>query len=242
MKAPKDRSQNLKEERDIREEYERMTYVMKALGGGGIWDLNVLTGDLICDRRWHEILGLNYDSQRVGSVGQFRAYIHPDDVDRATKIDLKQVRRAIARDERYFIEFRIIRQDGAIRWIRSVASLIGDAGKDLRAVGCITDITPILELHPTFQSELELPNRTSEHQPSSSDHRPSKDHTQKSFLSIHERECLRWVTMGKTARETALILGKSPRTIEFHLNRAVAKLNAANKVQAAIIAIEKKFI
>ena len=61
-------------------------------------------------------------------------------------------------------------------------------------------------------------------------------------LSDHEVECLRWVSFGKTAKETAAILGKSPRTIEFHLNNAIKKLNAVNKVQAAFLAIEQNLI
>lgn len=58
-------------------------------------------------------------------------------------------------------------------------------------------------------------------------------------LSDHEKECLRWASFGKTAKETAEILGRSPRTIEFHLKSAIAKLGAVNKIQAAFLAIER---
>ncbi|WP_204269529.1 helix-turn-helix domain-containing protein, partial [Citrobacter freundii] len=36
-------------------------------------------------------------------------------------------------------------------------------------------------------------------------------------LSERELECLRWVSLGKTAWETATIMGRSQRTVEFHL-------------------------
>jgi DNA-binding CsgD family transcriptional regulator len=56
-------------------------------------------------------------------------------------------------------------------------------------------------------------------------------------LTAKELECLRWVSLGKTAWETAAIIGRSHRTVEFHLNNAVRKLDASNRVHAATIAI-----
>jgi len=217
----------------LRKEHEQMMYVIKALGGG-IWEFDVLSGALRCNRRWHEILGLDYDTQQVLSIDQFKPHIHPDDVERATMVDLEELRRLIVRDERYAIEFRIIHQDGKPRWIRSVASLVAGPGDQLRAIGCITNITPLLAPSHGVASfpgeaqkaDLPTPNR-----------RPGK-RTSTVSLSAREAECLRWVSFGKTAKETAAILGKSPRTIEFHLDKAMKKLNAVNKVQAVFLAVE----
>jgi DNA-binding CsgD family transcriptional regulator len=58
-------------------------------------------------------------------------------------------------------------------------------------------------------------------------------------LSFRERECLFWAGLGKTAWETSVIIGRSRRTVEFHLANAVKKLGAANKYHAAIIALNK---
>jgi LuxR family transcriptional regulator, activator of conjugal transfer of Ti plasmids len=57
-------------------------------------------------------------------------------------------------------------------------------------------------------------------------------------LSEHERLCLHWTTQGKTAWEVAQIIGRSKATVDFHLRRASAKLDAANKVHAAFKARE----
>lgn len=57
-------------------------------------------------------------------------------------------------------------------------------------------------------------------------------------LSDHERLCLHWTTQGKTAWEVAQIIGRSKATVDFHLRRASAKLDAANKVHAAFKARE----
>lgn len=53
-------------------------------------------------------------------------------------------------------------------------------------------------------------------------------------ITIREREVLLWTAEGKTAYEISCILGVSERTVNFHINNAVAKLSAANKTQAAV--------
>lgn len=52
-------------------------------------------------------------------------------------------------------------------------------------------------------------------------------------LSARELECLRWAAVGKTSWETALILGVSERTVNFHFSNVFGKLKVNNK-QAAI--------
>jgi LuxR family transcriptional regulator len=54
------------------------------------------------------------------------------------------------------------------------------------------------------------------------------------ILSSRETEVLRWTAEGKTSSEVSEILGISERTVNFHINNAVAKLNASNKTAAAI--------
>ncbi len=47
----------------------------------------------------------------------------------------------------------------------------------------------------------------------------------KTPLSGREQQCLEWVSHGKTSWETAVILGLSERTVNFHLRNACCKLN-----------------
>lgn len=51
-------------------------------------------------------------------------------------------------------------------------------------------------------------------------------------LSPRERECLLWAAEGKTAWETAVILGLSERTVRCYLESARHKLGAANNTHA----------
>lgn len=53
-------------------------------------------------------------------------------------------------------------------------------------------------------------------------------------LSKREIEVLRWTAEGKTSGEVADILRISERTVNFHINNSLAKLNASNKTAAAI--------
>lgn len=56
-------------------------------------------------------------------------------------------------------------------------------------------------------------------------------------LTKREKECLLWTTEGKTSWEISRILNISERTVVFHLNNAVRKLNVCNKQHAVARAI-----
>jgi DNA-binding CsgD family transcriptional regulator len=57
-------------------------------------------------------------------------------------------------------------------------------------------------------------------------------------LSKREKEVLTWVARGKTAWEVATILHLSRRTVEWYINQARIRLNAATVVQAVVMAIQ----
>jgi DNA-binding CsgD family transcriptional regulator len=56
-------------------------------------------------------------------------------------------------------------------------------------------------------------------------------------LSEREAACLQWAAAGKTSRETAMILGVSERTVNFHLQNACRKLCARNRRAAVATAL-----
>lgn len=57
-------------------------------------------------------------------------------------------------------------------------------------------------------------------------------------LSPRQTECLRWASLGKTSKETALILGVSERTVNFHLYGAFGKLRVNSKHAAVAKAVK----
>ena len=61
-------------------------------------------------------------------------------------------------------------------------------------------------------------------------------------LSERERECLFWVSEGKTTDEVATILGVSPNTVNSYVTNAIQKLSAANRPAAIATAIRSGII
>ncbi len=61
-------------------------------------------------------------------------------------------------------------------------------------------------------------------------------------LSARERQCLSWVSEGKTSDEIALIMGLSVSTVNGHLGTAMQKIGAPNRAMAMATAIRKGLI
>ena len=62
------------------------------------------------------------------------------------------------------------------------------------------------------------------------------------MLNDREIEALTWVARGKTSAQIADLVGLSKRTVEFHLDNARIKLDAATRTQAAVKAAIGKLI
>jgi DNA-binding response OmpR family regulator len=62
------------------------------------------------------------------------------------------------------------------------------------------------------------------------------------MLNDREVEALTWVARGKTSAQIADLVGLSKRTVEFHLDKARIKLDAATRTQAAVKAAVGKLI
>ena len=61
-------------------------------------------------------------------------------------------------------------------------------------------------------------------------------------LSDRERECLFWVSEGKTTEDVALILGVSSNTVNSYITHAIQKLSASNRAMAIATAIRSGII
>lgn len=61
-------------------------------------------------------------------------------------------------------------------------------------------------------------------------------------LSERERECLSWVSHGKTTEEVGLILDVSSNTINSYIAHAIHKLSASNRAMAIATALRRNLI
>lgn len=61
-------------------------------------------------------------------------------------------------------------------------------------------------------------------------------------LTDREREVLTWAARGKTSADIAIILGLSERTVNFHCDQAMKRLDVINRTQAVATAITQGLI
>ena len=61
-------------------------------------------------------------------------------------------------------------------------------------------------------------------------------------MTNREVEVLKWLKEGKSSFEVSMILNISERTVNFHCNNIMRKLDAVNRVQAVAVALEKRII
>lgn len=115
--------------------HERLDIAITA-GRIGVWDYDLVEEKPHWDDRLHEIYGT--DKDLVRSLDSWSALVHQDDRQRV----LTTWERTQCNDGHYDDEFRIIRPDGEVRHIRSIAHIFRDAyGKAIRAVGANWDVT-----------------------------------------------------------------------------------------------------
>ncbi|MFH7244444.1 MAG: PAS domain S-box protein [Spirulina sp.] len=120
---------------ELRDLTSRLTLALEA-GDYGIWDWD-LVHDAIWDERMYEIYGLQ-DLDRPVTYQDWRDQVHPDDLDAVEA----QLQAAVQDKVTFNVEFRIVRPDGELRWLRSITSTQYDTeGNPLRIVGISYDNT-----------------------------------------------------------------------------------------------------
>jgi PAS domain S-box-containing protein len=107
----------------------------------GVWDWNLLTGEIVYSARAKEIYG--FDPDAPVTFAQVRAATHPDDLPLTSELSRRARSPAIREKKPY--EFRIIRPDGSRRWIlahgEAVFAQVEGGEKAIRYAGTIQDIT-----------------------------------------------------------------------------------------------------
>lgn len=132
---------------------ERMTLAL-AGSGTGVWDRNVVTGEIDYSPAWKAILG--YEDHEIGNrIEEAYLRLHPDDIEyvRATMQTHFE-----NRTDSYAVEHRIRCKDGSYKWICSRGKVVkrDSDGRALRMVGTTTDITALREMAAQLQQSIEL--------------------------------------------------------------------------------------
>jgi PAS domain S-box-containing protein len=135
-----------------------------ALGAAGIgtWHLDLRTGVATHDESLNRIFGLPA-LETQGPLEARLARVHPDDQARVRTT----VNAAIAQQGEFGLEFRIIRPDGTVRWLRDRGRVVADdEGSPVVATGAVMDITEqrkleehdrmLADVTPAFATSLDF--------------------------------------------------------------------------------------
>lgn len=102
----------------------------------GSWDVNLLKSKLYWSDQMYRILGVT-PREWSPSHDKLLSFVHPDDQQFVSEIMEKTLE-----GKTHNIEFRIIREEGAVRWVHSQSAIIEDeSGQTTHVAGTVQDIT-----------------------------------------------------------------------------------------------------
>lgn len=125
-----------KAETALRELSQRLELATKS-GGLGVWDWDIVSGQMLWDDRMMEIYG--YSKQAFpGGLEAWEGRLHPDDRESAAR----DSQAALLGEREYHSEFRILLPDGAVRHVAADGVVQRNAGgKAIRMIGLNRDVT-----------------------------------------------------------------------------------------------------
>jgi diguanylate cyclase (GGDEF)-like protein/PAS domain S-box-containing protein len=121
----------------LRESEERYALAVRG-ANDGLWDWNLLTGELHVSPRWKLMLGLE-DVELAGDPEEWFGRVHPDDAARFKEALSAHIK---GQSPHFEAEHRILHKSGAYMWARSRGLAVRDEnGQAYRMAGSQTDIT-----------------------------------------------------------------------------------------------------
>ncbi|WP_245005019.1 sensor domain-containing diguanylate cyclase [Paraburkholderia sacchari] len=154
QRAPSPAEAMLLEELESLRARERLLALAIAGSGTGIWDRDVVTGEIRYSTGWKAMLGYAADevSNRIEDSYQ---RLHPDDLD---YVKATMQAHFEGRTEQYEVEHRIRCKDGSYKWIcsRGKVTARDDAGRALRMIGTTTDVTSMHQMAERLRESASL--------------------------------------------------------------------------------------
>jgi len=157
-----DITERLKMENELRLQQAALAHANKRImlatdvTGIGIWEYDLEADAIIWDETMYELYGVLREENPC-TYESWAGMVHPEDVEYATG-NLEQV---VLGQKEYDAEFRIIRPDGEIRWMKLHATHVNsEDGRVVQIIGTNQDVTERKEYADTLEKTVK--QRTSE--------------------------------------------------------------------------------
>lgn len=132
--------QDITERKEAEDHLEQLSFRLSLAvqaGRVGVWDYNLVNGNLTWDNQMFSMYGIKQDNF-TNLYDSWQAGLHPDDRVRGDQ----EIQMAISGEKEFDTEFRVVWPDGTIRFIRAMAIVQRDSsGNPLNIIGTNWDIT-----------------------------------------------------------------------------------------------------
>ena len=123
--------------RELKNSENQLRYVFEATGEG-IWDWNILTGNVTHNYQWCKICGVD-DGYLNHSLERFAEILHKEDREPV----FEKIQNCLGGKDPYLSEHRLSMKNGQVIWVQDRGNVVerSPTGEPLRMVGSIIDIT-----------------------------------------------------------------------------------------------------
>ena len=136
--------------RNLADSERRLQAALSAGRGIGTWDWDVRKDRVVADERFALLYGVDPARAREGApLGEFFGAMHRDDSARV----MAEVKHAITTGERFNAQYRLVRPDGAVRWVEAEGQCRMDGeGRPSHFPGVTFDITDRVEAQDALRA------------------------------------------------------------------------------------------
>ena len=132
-----DISERVEAEKQLRETEQRFAFAVEG-AGDGVWDWNVLSGEMTFSGNYESMLGFE-PGELESTIDGWTRMVHPEDL---TAVQRRLTDYVEGRVEQYSVELRLWCKDGQYKWILCRGTVVetDSKGNPLRLIGIHSDI------------------------------------------------------------------------------------------------------
>ncbi len=138
LSITRDLSERSRAEEALRISEERLKFALDGTKAG-LWDWNIVAGEIFYSRQWSEMLGYEPEDMKQ-KEGFWESLVHPDDYKNVTGLLKNHLE---GNSDQYTAEYRLLTKNRDWKWILDSGKVVerDENGKPMRAVGTHLDIS-----------------------------------------------------------------------------------------------------